>query len=97
MTQSAICARINRLIGVNGQGSGHQDCIGDIRYLDVETGDYVEEKCGCECHVEKREWYLSDFGPPPHEILLINDRQESQTESSVECQGIVRSKHDGQS
>jgi hypothetical protein len=72
MPQSALCARINRIPETDRQGAGHQDCAGDIRYLDIDSGDYIEAKCGCKCHVIKREWYLSDFGPGPHKTLWIN-------------------------
>jgi hypothetical protein len=59
---------------VGGQDKDHQECSGELRYLDAESGDYIEENCGCACHQEKREWYLSDFGPGPHQILWINDK-----------------------
>ena len=75
MSLSAICARTNRISGIDGQGDGHLDCTKHLRYLDAENGDYVEDKCECACHVEKREWYLSDFGPGPHRILWINNRK----------------------
>jgi len=76
MPQSAICARINRMSDTEDKSWGHKDCPGDLRYLDIESGDYVEGKCGCDCHVEKRQWYLSDFGPPPHQILWINENMD---------------------
>lgn len=75
MSQSAICARLNRMSDRVGQGSGHLDCSGNIRYFEPETGDYVEDNCECSCHIEKREWYLSDFGPPPHKILWIDHQR----------------------
>ncbi|MEO1842584.1 MAG: hypothetical protein ABGY21_13900 [Pseudomonadota bacterium] len=62
MSLSAICARTNRISGIDEQGDGHLDWTKHLRYLDAENGDYVEDKCECACHVEKREWYLSDFG-----------------------------------
>ena len=76
MPQSAICARSNRISGTTGEGDGHIDCTGSLRYLDAETGLYVEGRCEWTCHIEKREWYLSDFGPPPHQILWIDTRQD---------------------
>ena len=75
MPQSAVCARFNRMTDRIGEGSGHLDCTGNIRYLEAETGNYVEENCQCFCHVEKREWYLSDFAPPPHKILWIGQHR----------------------
>ena len=75
MPQSAICARINRSTESMIQGSDHLDCTGELRYLDIESGDYIEGKCGCDCHVEKRQWYLSDFGPPPHKIMWITENR----------------------
>jgi hypothetical protein len=75
MSQSAICARMNHVYENDRQGSEHLDCAGNIRYLESETGDYVEDNCECFCHVEKREWYLSDFGPPPHKILWIGQHK----------------------
>jgi len=77
MPLSAVCARIGRLSDGDGQGDAvHGECDGTIRYLEHSTGSYVEGKCGCSCHIEKREWYLSDFGPGPHKILWVNDRSE---------------------
>jgi hypothetical protein len=73
MPHSAVCARSNRM---SGEDDGHIDCAGSLRYLDAETGLYAEGRCECTCHVEKREWYLSDFGPPPHQILWIGTRQD---------------------
>ena len=75
MPQSAVCARFNRLSDRIGQGSDHVDCTGNLRYLDPESGDYIEGNCECPCHIEKREWYLSDFGPPPHKILWIGQHR----------------------
>jgi hypothetical protein len=74
MSLSAICARANRISVMDGPDYGHLDCTIALRYLDAESGEYLEGACECACHVEKREWYLSDFGPGPHEILWINDR-----------------------
>jgi hypothetical protein len=74
MTLSAICARSNRISGRDGQGDGHLDCTTILRYLEEKSGEYIEGECACSCHVEKREWYLSDFGPGPHNILWISDR-----------------------
>ena len=74
MSLSALCARANRISAMDGQGDYHLDCTGALRYLDAESGEYLEGECECSCHVEKREWYLSDFGPGPHKILWINDR-----------------------
>ena len=76
MPQSAICARSNRMSGTAGEGDGHIDCTGSLRYLDSEAGQYVETGCECVCHLEKREWYLSDFGPPPHQILWVGRRPD---------------------
>ena len=56
------------------QAPGFGDFAGDLRYLDIESGEYIEGRCECPCHVEKREWYLSDFGPPPHRTLWINEK-----------------------
>jgi len=76
MSHSAICARANRISGNDTQSGGHQDCTKFLRYLDAETGEYAEGKCECSCHVDKRVWYLSDFGPSPHKTLWINHRQQ---------------------
>ena len=40
---------------------GHMDCLKALRYLDADSGNYVESTCECSCHEEKREWYLSDL------------------------------------
>jgi hypothetical protein len=84
MPLSAICARTNSISGAEAQGYGHLDCTKNLRYLDTETGDYVEDKCECGCHVEKREWYLSDFGPGPHTTLWINNRADGDLPPSNE-------------
>ena len=74
MPMSAVCGRISRMRETESSSAVHEECDGSLRYLDAASGNYVDEKCGCGCHVEKREWYLSDFGPGPHQILWINDR-----------------------
>jgi hypothetical protein len=75
MPMSAVCGRINRIPDIDASIATHGDCGGTLRYLDPKTGVYFDDRCACDCHVEKREWYLSDFGPGPHEILWISDRQ----------------------
>jgi hypothetical protein len=74
MPMSAVCGRISRMPDGERSGAVHGECDGSLRVLDPSTGSYVDDNCGCDCHVEKREWYLSDFGPGPHKILWINDR-----------------------
>lgn len=64
--------------GISGQGDGHLDCVKNLRYLDAVSEDYIEGECECSCHAEKREWYLSDFGPAPHKFLRINSRRLSE-------------------
>ena len=75
MVQSAICARVNRMLDSVEPSFVHLDCTGSVRYLNPETSDYVESDCGCSCHTEKREWFLSDFGPPPHKTLWIGQHR----------------------
>jgi len=73
MPMSAVCGRISRMSDTERSGAVHGECDGSLRYLDPAIGDYIEGRCGCDCHVEKREWYLSDFGPGPHQILWVNN------------------------
>jgi hypothetical protein len=75
MPRSAICARGRQLSDSEFIDNGHLDCTGHLRYLDPERGAYVESICECSCHVDKREWYLSDFGPPPHKILWVGNHR----------------------
>ena len=62
MPMSAVCGRINRMSDTERSDAVHGECDGSLRYIDPSTGSYVDDNCGCGCHAEKREWYLSDFG-----------------------------------
>lgn len=75
MPMSAVYGRIGRMSDAERPGAVHGECDGSLRYLDLSTGNYVDDNCGCGCHIKKREWYLPDFGPGPHKILWINNRQ----------------------
>jgi len=85
MTLSGFCARSIRFAtGEEALDSPHVDCSGSWRYFDHDTGDYISGVCTWSCHVEKRKWYSSDFGPGRPFICRVGNLRPSATVAQVQ-------------